>query len=32
MPEKLKLNLKYIAEKSLWTDLKLIFKTIGKII
>jgi lipopolysaccharide/colanic/teichoic acid biosynthesis glycosyltransferase len=32
MPAKLKLNLKYIAEQSLSTDLKIIFKTIGKII
>lgn len=32
MPAKLKLNLKYIAEKSVATDLKIIFKTLGKII
>lgn len=32
MPAKLKLNLKYIAEKSLGTDLKIIFKTIAKIL
>jgi len=32
MPAKLKLNMKYIAEKSLGTDLKIIFRTIGKII
>ena len=32
MPAKLKLNMKYIAEKSLGTDLKIIFKTLGKII
>jgi lipopolysaccharide/colanic/teichoic acid biosynthesis glycosyltransferase len=32
MPDKLKLNLKYIAEQSMATDLKIIFKTIGKII
>ena len=30
MPAKLKLNLKYIAEKSFLTDLKIILKTIGK--
>jgi len=32
MPEKLKLNLKYINEQSLWLDFKLIIKTIFKII
>src|ERR1035437_540637 len=32
MPAKLKLNLKYIAEKSFVTDLEIIFKTIGKIV
>lgn len=32
MPAKLQLNLKYINEAGLVTDLKLIFKTIGKII
>lgn len=32
MPIKLNLNLKYIAEQGLITDLKIIFKTIGKII
>lgn len=32
MPAKLKLNEKYIAEKSFATDLKIIFRTIGKII
>ncbi len=32
MPAKLKLNLKYIAERGIVTDLKIIFKTIGKII
>ncbi len=32
MPAKLKLNLKYIAEKSLATDFKIIFRTLGKII
>lgn len=32
MPAKLILNMKYIAEKSIITDLKIIFKTIGKII
>jgi len=31
MPAKLNLNLKYIKEKSLLTDLKIIFKTLGKI-
>lgn len=31
MPAKLRLNLKYINEAGLSTDLKLIFKTIGKI-
>ncbi len=31
MPSKLQLNLKYINEAGLGTDLKLIFKTIGKI-
>lgn len=32
MPAKLKLNLKYIQEQGLMTDLKIIFKTIGKIL
>jgi lipopolysaccharide/colanic/teichoic acid biosynthesis glycosyltransferase len=32
MPAKLKLNLKYIVEKSFFTDLKIIFMTIGKIV
>ena len=32
MPAKLRLNLKYIHERSFWLDIKLIFKTIGKII
>ena len=32
MPAKLKLNLKYIAEQGLITDLKIIFNTILKII
>jgi lipopolysaccharide/colanic/teichoic acid biosynthesis glycosyltransferase len=32
MPAKLKLNLKYIDDQGLITDLKIIFKTIGKII
>lgn len=32
MPFKLKLNLKYIEEKSVVTDIKIIFKTIAKII
>jgi lipopolysaccharide/colanic/teichoic acid biosynthesis glycosyltransferase len=31
MPAKLKLNLKYIQEMGLGTDLKIIFKTLGKI-
>lgn len=32
IPAKLKLNLKYIEEQGLITDLKIIFKTIGKIL
>lgn len=32
MPAKLKLNLKYIADKSLITDLKIILRTLAKII
>jgi lipopolysaccharide/colanic/teichoic acid biosynthesis glycosyltransferase len=32
MPAKLKLNMKYIEEKSLGTDLKIIFRTVGKIL
>ena len=32
MPAKLKLNLKYIAEQGIVTDMKIIFKTIGKIV
>jgi len=32
MPQKLLLNLKYISEKSLWTDVRIIFSTIAKII
>jgi lipopolysaccharide/colanic/teichoic acid biosynthesis glycosyltransferase len=32
MPAKLKLNLKYIEEKSFTIDLKIILKTIGKVI
>lgn len=32
MPAKLKLNLKYVEEQSFATDLKLIFKTIGRIL
>ena len=32
MPAKLQLNLKYIEQKSFGTDIKLIFKTIRKII
>jgi len=32
MPAKLQLNLKYIEQKSFSTDIKLIFKTIGKIV
>ncbi|HEU4716991.1 MAG TPA: sugar transferase [Bacteroidia bacterium] len=31
MPAKLKLNMKYIEEQSLATDVKIIFRTIGKI-
>ena len=31
MPEKLALNMKYIREKNLGKDLKIIFRTIGKI-
>ena len=31
MPAKLLLNLKYISEKSIGTDFKIIFKTLGKI-
>jgi lipopolysaccharide/colanic/teichoic acid biosynthesis glycosyltransferase len=31
MPEKLVLNLKYIKDRGLMTDIKIIFKTIGKI-
>ncbi len=31
MPAKLKLNLKYISEMGLTTDIKIIFRTIGKI-
>lgn len=31
MPAKLELNLKYIAEKSVWIDFKLIFLTISKL-
>ncbi len=31
MPEKLKLNLVYIEKQSLWYDIKLILKTLGKI-
>lgn len=32
MPKKLELNLRYIANQSLWLDIKLIFKTFLKII
>ena len=32
MPAKLQLNLKYIEQKSFSTDIKLIFKTIGKLL
>jgi lipopolysaccharide/colanic/teichoic acid biosynthesis glycosyltransferase len=32
MPAKLKLNAKYVAEMGLMTDLKIIFRTIGKIV
>jgi len=31
MPDKLALNLQYIDEQSLWTDLKIIFQTFGAI-
>jgi len=31
MPKKLDLNLQYIAESNFWVDLKLIFRTIGRI-
>ncbi|CAN5412492.1 sugar transferase [soil metagenome] len=31
MPAKLKLNMKYISEQSFATDMKIIFKTIGKV-
>lgn len=31
MPHKLKLNLKYISEVGFFTDIKIIFRTIGKI-
>lgn len=32
MPAKLKLNLKYIADRSFGLDIKLVFRTIGKIL
>jgi lipopolysaccharide/colanic/teichoic acid biosynthesis glycosyltransferase len=32
MPAKLKLNMKYIEEKSFGTDIKIIFKTVAKIL
>ncbi|MFL5763700.1 MAG: sugar transferase [Bacteroidia bacterium] len=32
MPAKLQLNMKYIREKSIVTDLRIIFRTLGKII
>jgi lipopolysaccharide/colanic/teichoic acid biosynthesis glycosyltransferase len=32
MPEKLNLNLKYIQEKNFTTDLKIIFKTLLRIV
>ena len=32
MPDKLRLNLKYISEQSFFTDLKIIFRTIGKVL
>mgnify|MGYP003688810255 CR=1 FL=1 len=32
MPAKLKLNLKYIADRGFWLDIKLVFRTVGKII
>jgi lipopolysaccharide/colanic/teichoic acid biosynthesis glycosyltransferase len=31
MPEKLKLNLRYIEQQSIWTDIKIILKTLKKI-
>jgi lipopolysaccharide/colanic/teichoic acid biosynthesis glycosyltransferase len=31
MPAKLNLNLRYIREQGLGTDIKIIFRTIGKI-
>ena len=30
-PEKLRLQLKYIRDKSFWTDIKIIFMTIGRV-
>ena len=32
MPSKIKLNLKYIEDQNLLTDMKVIFKTVGKVI
>lgn len=32
MPAKLKLNLKYISDRSFWLDIKLIFRTLRKIV
>lgn len=32
MPAKLNLNLKYIAEQGMWTDFKIIFSTVKKVI
>jgi len=32
VPQKIKLNLKYVDNQSFWTDIKLIFKTIFKIV
>jgi lipopolysaccharide/colanic/teichoic acid biosynthesis glycosyltransferase len=32
MPAKLKLNLKYISDRAFWLDIKLIFRTIGRIL
>ncbi len=32
LPKKLKLNLRYMEDQSFWLDMKLIFRTIGRII
>ena len=32
MPHKLKLNLKYIQQQSLWGDIKILLRTVGKIL